>query len=257
MQEYGKVFSEVYAKRWVQFTAYMAPMLHQYYETTEIAAHSKQILDLCCGTGQLCHYFLHHGYTAVGVDRSPHMLQHAKELNRNDIETGKAQFVQADVADYILQTPCGLAVSVFDSLNHLDNIEQLASCFTHIHQGLLPGGLFIFDLNTPEGLKRWTGVEVQEDEEITLIKRGIYTEGMEKAYTQISGFIRREDTRYERFSEVFYNTAFALSDVQAALQASGFTSIKIVSGKNLEQSLEHPEKAGRAVFIVQREGKSR
>jgi hypothetical protein len=58
MPEYGNVFSEVYAKRWTQCTAHIAPMLPQYYERRKVAAHSKAILDLCCGTGELCHDFL-------------------------------------------------------------------------------------------------------------------------------------------------------------------------------------------------------
>lgn len=249
MQEYGKVFSEIYSKRWTQFTEYIAPMLKNYYEKTDVADQSKNILDLCCGTGQLCNYFLQQGYTAVGIDFSPHMLQHAKTLNEKYIERGVASFIQADVTECTPKKKFGLAVSMFNSLNHLENIEQLTRCFTHTYQGLIPGGYFIFDLNTPEGLKRWSGVEVQEDEEITLIIRGIYSEGMEKAYTQISGFIRRENNLFERFSEVLYNTAFQLQAVRQTLQSSGFTSIRFASEKNLEEPLEHPEKAER-IFIL-------
>jgi hypothetical protein len=83
-------------------------------------------------------------------------------------------------------------------------------------------------------------------------------EGMAKAYTQISGFIRREAAHYERFGEVFSNTAFPLSAVQAALQDSGWTSIRMVSARNLDQPLEQPEQAGRVVVIAQRQnGKAR
>lgn len=252
MQEYGKVFAEVYSKRWTQFSAFMGPLLQSYYEKTGGPARSRLLLDLCCGTGQLCNFFLQHGYSIVGVDRSSSMLQYARELNASYLDSGKAQFIQADVTGYEAGQEFGLIVSLYDSLNHLDSIPQLAKCFLQARRALSAEGQFIFDLNTAEGLKRWTGMDVQEDDEITLIRRGIYELGMQRAFTQITGFIRREDNRFEKFNEVFYNTAFALSEVRDALRASGFGSIRIVSLTNLEQPLDNPEKEGRIVVIARR-----
>jgi hypothetical protein len=42
---------------------------------------------------------------------------------------------------------------------------------------LAPGGTFLFDLNTAEGLKRWTGMSFPGDEEATLLLRGIRASG--------------------------------------------------------------------------------
>jgi SAM-dependent methyltransferase len=251
MQEYGKVFAEVYSKRWNQFSAFMGPRIKAYYEKTTKQANDKWILDLCCGTGQLCNYFLQHEYSAVGVDRSEYMLQHAKELNAPYVESGKAEFIQADVTVYSATRKYELIVSLYDSLNHLNSMQQLERCFVQARNALSLGGQFIFDLNTAEGLKRWVGIDIQEDEEVTLIRRGIYEIGMEKAFTQITGFIRREDNLFERFSEVFYNSVFDLQEVREALESSGFHSINIVSAADLEKPLENPETEGRVIFIAQ------
>jgi len=74
---------------------------------------------------------------------------------------------------------------------------------------------------------------------------------MQKAFAQMTGYVRREDNLFERFSEVFYNSVFAFQEVQEALESSGFNSIRIVSAIDLEQPLEHPEKEGRVIPITQ------
>jgi len=252
MQEYGRVFAEVYSKRWTQFSAFMGPLVKSCYEKLGAAAgdSSRSLLDLCCGTGQLCNLFLQDGYSVLGVDRSPHMLHHARQLNAAYLESGKARFVQAEVSSYQAEGQYGLIVSLFDSLNHLEGLPELARCFAHARRALAPGGMFLFDLNTAEGLKRWTGTSFQGDEEVTLLLRGIYEPGMPKAFTQITGFLRRQSGLFERFDEVVYNTVVAVAEVQEALRGSGFGAVRTVSARDLEQSLEDHEKAARVVFIA-------
>ena len=128
MQEYGRIFAEVYSKRWANFAIVVAPMLKTFYEKTAVVAHSKTMLDLCCGTGELCNYFLQHGYAVEGVDQSVHMIEHARKLNKEYIEKGVAKFVVADVSQFKADSEFGLAVSTYDSLNHLDGIERIAGC---------------------------------------------------------------------------------------------------------------------------------
>jgi SAM-dependent methyltransferase len=251
MQDYGEVFAKVYARRWTQFTSAVAPLLKAYYENTAIARRHRTILDLCCGTGQLCNYFLRSGYTAMGVDRSQYMLAQATKLNRRYIERGVARFVAADVSRFKTARRFGLVVSTFDSLNHLEGMPELSRCIAGAHRASLPGASFIFDLNTREGLKRWAGLEIREDEELTLISRGIYTPGMERAYIQISGFFRTGKNRYQKFDEVFYNTAFDLEEVRRTLLEKGFASVRFAAGRDLAQILQQPEKEGR-VFVVAR-----
>lgn len=249
MQEYGEVFAEVYSKRWANFAVLVAPMLKTYYEKTAVAAHNKSMLDLCCGSGQLCNHFLQHGYLVEGVDRSVHMLEHAKKMNKEYIKKGVAKFVAGDVSHFKTDSEFGLVVSTYDSLNHLDSIEQISGCFTSVYRALISGGSFLFDLNTRVGLQRWTGMDVQEDDEITLIRRSIYQQGMEKAYTQISGFIERANNLYERFNEVFYNTVFDLKEIEEKLLACGFRNVQFASARNIEEILQEPEKEAR-VFVI-------
>ncbi len=69
------------------------------------------------------------------------------------------------------------ALSTFDSLNHLANIEDLEQVFQSVHRALQPGGLFVFDMNLEEAFlsdhRRWTA-EVKPDY-VSLV-RGAYDE---------------------------------------------------------------------------------
>ncbi len=252
MQAYGEAFAYIYNMRWTHFASAMAPRIRAFYESTPIAQRSRKLLDLACGTGQLAVYFLEAGYEVIGMDLSPAMLEHARENAAAYVEQGKARFVYGDAADFTLEERFGLVVSTFDALNHLPDDETLAGCFESTYQALLPKGWFIFDLNTRFGLRRWGGINVQDEEDLVLITRGVVAEEEGRAYTQISGFLRQDDGLYKRFGEVAYNTIFDLADVAATLEESGFRSVHFAGPQALDTPLDEPEAHGRVFIIAQK-----
>ena len=213
MQAYGSAFARVYNQMWTAFAQAVASPISDLYEAhlQERAlpdpAH-KSLLDLCCGTGQLAVCFLERGYRVVGIDLSEPMLNYAKVNAAAYVESGQANFIRADAASFELDERFGLVVSTFDALNHLEGPEALRSCFQCVYPVLLPGGLFIFDLNTRAGLRRWNGINVQDDEEAMIVTRGFYDGQGDRAWTHLSGFVRVEGGLYERFEETVFNTVF-------------------------------------------------
>ncbi|MGC9521668.1 MAG: class I SAM-dependent methyltransferase [Anaerolineae bacterium] len=252
MQAYGEGFAYIYNMRWTHFASAVAPNIRTFYESTDIAQRSRKLLDLACGTGQLAVYFLEAGYDVVGLDLSPAMLKHARENAAAYVERGVARFVHGDAADFTLDEQFGLVVSTFDALNHLPDEDALAGCFTSTYEALLPDGWFIFDLNTRFGLRRWGGISVQDEEDLVLITRGVVAEEEGRAYTQISGFLRRDDGLYRRFSEVAYNTIFDLADVAAMLKKAGFRRAHFAGSQALDEPLDEPEARGRVFVVAQR-----
>jgi hypothetical protein len=133
-------------------------------------------------------------------------------------------------------------------MNHLKNEEALASCFRCVH--VVCDGYFIFDLNTRKGLRRWNSMKVDEaNEETLIITRGIYDGEGEKAWTRITGFVREENSLFERFDETVYNTVFKLSRVEQALREVGFSSVHFARFRELQTPIPAPEELGH-VFIV-------
>ncbi len=138
-------------------------------------------------------------------------------------------------------------VSTFDALNHLENEQRLRRCFQCVCP--LSEGLFIFDLNTRVGLNRWNSIQVEENEDVTIITRGIYDGQGDRAWTRISGFLRTGEGLYERFEETAYNTAFELEGVKNTLLEIGWRKVHFSKLPDLKTPITEPEKEER-VFMV-------
>jgi SAM-dependent methyltransferase len=248
---YGRVFARVYNTEWTGFVRRVAPHLLTFYASTSIAQVNTSVLDLCCGTGQLALYFLERGFRVTGIDLSESMLSYARENTGKYLETGHAKFLQGDVTHFILDERFGLAVSTYDSLNHLENEEALGGCFRSVFDALVNDGYFIFDMNTRAGLMNWNSVGVTDREEMMIVTRGIYDEHRDRALMKISGFVRTPDGLYERFEETAFNTVFEMEMVKKALLGSGFREVYFARIHDLTTPIEEPEAEPR-VFIVAR-----
>jgi SAM-dependent methyltransferase len=252
MQAYGAGFAAIYNLRWGRFASHAAPILRTYFESTLAQPlEAPRLLDLCCGSGVLTVHFLEAGYQAIGLDLSTPMLEYARQNCAPFIVAGQARFIQGDAADYHLEEPVHLAVATFDALNHLPDLTALQACFRCTAQAVLPSGTFLFDLNTRHGLQRWASSTVEENAGLTLFTHGLYDELTGRAYTRISGFLRADDGRYDRFEETAYNTAFDLTAVEAALHETGWEQVHFARLEDLAAPLDDPEQVER-VFIVAR-----
>jgi SAM-dependent methyltransferase len=252
MQSYGDIFARVYNQKWQFYANRIAPLILEFYESTPLGVQEKTLLDICCGTGQLSAFFLEHGYRVVGLDLSDGMLQVARESLLSYIVARQASFVQGDAADFTLQEGFGLAVSTFDALNHLPDLEALRGCFRSARKVLLPGGYFIFDLNTRRGLMNWNSINVDPGDEIFLLNRGIFDPEMEKAWTRITGFVRTPQGLYQRFEQTVYNTVFDLAQVKEELAREGFPNSYFALGTDLETSIDKPEEVGKVFIVAQK-----
>lgn len=249
MQAYGAGFARIYNIQWISFAKDIAPRILDAYERSRIGAQNKSILDLCCGTGQLAHYFLEHGYTVTGIDLSEAMLDYACENNRAYVEKGQAKFIQGDASGFSLAERFGLVVSTYDALNHLENDSALDRCFHCVFNVLADDGQFIFDLNTRAGLMRWNSVNVADTSDAMIVTRGIYDGVGPRAYTKISGFVPTEEGHYERFDETAFNTVFEMQAVKKMLLDTGWRHVYFARTQDLATPIADPEKEGR-VFIV-------
>ena len=250
MQAYSPAFARIYNEKWTDFARHVAPLIRAFYESTPLGATRKSLLDVCCGAGQLAQHFLEHGYHVTGIDLSPAMLDHARQNNAPYVEAGQARFLQADAAAFTLDEQFGLAVSTFDSLNHLPDREALCGCFASVYPLLLPGGFFIFDLNTRAGLARWNGINVRDMPGHLIIDRGIYEEGSDRAWVRITGFVRTGSGLYERFEQTAYNTAYDLTWVRDELYRAGWQSAYFARIDDLGLPVPDPETLNRAFVIA-------
>jgi SAM-dependent methyltransferase len=210
----------------------------------------RSLLDVCCGTGQLALQFLQAGYVVAGLDNSEPMLAHARINCASFVSSGEVSFVQGDAADFSLSSRFGLAVSTFDALNHLSGVDALLSCFACVHQCLLSGGLFAFDLNTVMGLRRWNNVTVDDAPDAMVINRGMYDEDKHQGRIKISGFVRQESGGWLRFDETFVENAWSVREVTTALLEVGFSAVYQARAADLTVPLADPESEPRVFFVA-------
>jgi SAM-dependent methyltransferase len=252
MQAYTKHFAQVYNLMWGNFANNYAPRIRELFESSPLAKTNQDVLDLCCGTGQLSKHFLEAGYRLVGLDLSAYMLDHARQNCLDFIVAEQAEFIHGDAADFQMEQKFGLVISLFDALNHLPGETALRSCFRCCLNALVEGGTFIFDLNTIRGLQNWNGVNIHNTEEIFLLNRAIYDQLTIKAWTKITGFMRTENGLYERFDETVYNTVFEMQAVMDWLLEAGFGSAYFASGSDLSTPIGEPEQEQRIFFVAQK-----
>ena len=252
MQAYGRAFARVYNKRWTAFANRVAPMIEEFYASTAAGKAKLPILDLCCGTGQLALYLLELGYQVTGLDLSEHMLQYARENASAYVDSGQADFVQADAASFSFDREFGMVASTFDALNHLESEEALEACFRSAFAVLSEGGHFVFDLNTRGGLMRWNNLSVDDSEEAMIVTRGIYDGEGSRAYTRVSGFIRAATGQYDRFEETVYNTVFDMDWVRDTLLGIGWREVHFARYEALATPIAEPEKERRVFFVAKK-----
>lgn len=251
-QAYGRVFARVYNKKWIAFSNSVAPVIEAFFRSRpSFDRLPKTLLDLCCGSGQLMNYFLNRGYAAHGVDLSPHMIEIARDNNKEYGSSGMATFSIQDASDFRHESPVSYAVCTFDAMNHLDSLQAVATCCRRTYDVLASQGVFVFDINTRKGLHRWNGMSIQEDEDVFILNRGIYDDTMDRAYTQITGFLRGNDGKYERFNETAFNTVLPVRRVLDTLADIGYRAY-CASYEQLAAPVTDPESMGRVCIVCEK-----
>lgn len=104
----------------------------------------KLIADLACGTGNISLPLSRLGYDVIGIDSSAQMLSQAMQKQHEGI-----LWLCQDLRRLDLYGTIEAAVCVLDSVNHILPLSSLKRAFERISLFIEPGGVFIFDCNTP------------------------------------------------------------------------------------------------------------
>ena len=93
---------------------------------------------------------------------------------------------------------------------------------------------------------------LDEDDEAFLLTRGIYEVGMDKAWSQVIGFLRTPNGLYERFEETAFNSVFAMARVKELLLQTGWKHVYCARIDNLTRPIEQPEPEPRVFFVARK-----
>lgn len=102
----------------------------------------ETILDVACGTGNVSEILSERGYNVTGADIAPDMIAAAKAKH------SRVDYFISDMAELDLGRKFDLAISLFDSLNYITDVDHLAKAINRVGEHVADGGYFIFDVNT-------------------------------------------------------------------------------------------------------------
>lgn len=206
---------------------------------------AKRVLDLACGTGSLTYELASRGYEMTGVDLSYEMLSVAEEKNRDVHPTQPAFFCQP-MQRLLLPQPVDVCVCCLDSVNYVTKPLQLQRAFSRVYETLNDGGLFLFDINTPEKL---TGLDGQmfldETEDAYCVWRAEYSV-RRRICTYFMDIFEQTGDLWQRETELHEEYAYEPAELTAFLQQAGFMKIRQYGNLRLRK----PQPGEDRIFFV-------
>ena len=206
------------------------------------------LLDVACGTGMLTQYLCNKGYDLIAADCSPDMLQIARERLR---ETDPDALVLCqDMRALDLYGTVDAAVCSLDSINHLTELEDLRQAFGSIGLFLRPGGLFVFDVNTPYKHKKVLSGNtfIYEDDDAYLVWQNSECDENGIVEIMLDIFITDDGETYTRSCEDFAERAYSMETLESLLRGAGF-AVEHVYGDMTDQA---PTAEEERVYFVAR-----
>ena len=187
----------------------------------------KTVLDLACGTGSLSVLLAKSGYAVLGVDRSEDMLTVAAE-KAMELEENQPFFVAQPMQRLRIPEPVDACVCALDSINYVTNPQDVQKAFRRVYESLRPGGLFVFDINTPYKLENLDGqVFLDETEDSYCVWRTFFSEKTKICTYQVDLFRLQADGAWERDYEEHRERAWSAEELTAFLTDAGFEKIAI------------------------------
>lgn len=186
------------------------------------------VLDVCCGTGRMSRLLAAEGFSVAGVDLSADMILEAK---RRAAEEGlDIRYEVSDAAEFSLGTTFDAALSFFDSLNYITQPERLRQAFERVAEHLVPGGWFLFDLNTAYAFEKrmFDQKESRADAPVRYLWKGAW-EPTSRICTVTMDF----EVEGKQFREVHVQRAHSQDEVEGFLHESGFDWIELFDAYTL------------------------
>ena len=221
-----------------------------YYEILKQEGLSpRTAVDLACGTGSVTALLARRGLQVVGVDMSEEMLTVASQKACEGEQM--PCFICQSLQQLRLPRAVDLAVCALDSLDYITDPEDCREAIRRVYKYLNPGGIFIFDVNTPEKLRAMDGqVFLDEDDDVYCVWRGEFDEETNICSYGMDLF-QRKGNLWERSFEEHCEYAYSAEQLVGDLKAAGFTHIRVYGDRRMEAPRDEEQR----IYIKARKGK--
>ncbi|MEE1032279.1 MAG: class I SAM-dependent methyltransferase [Ruminococcus sp.] len=248
MEESYKSFARVYDMfmdniDYPAWCEYLTGLLKEY------GVQDGLVAELGCGTGSMTELLAEKGYDMIGIDNSEEMLEIAMEKK---FESGKdILYLLQDMREFELYGTVRAVVSVCDSMNYILEEEDLLEVFRLANNYLDPGGMFIFDMNTPYKYETLIGDSTiaENREEGSFIWENYFDEESRINEYALTLFLQEEDDLYRKYEEFHYQKAYEPERVIELLQEAGLEFVAMYDAFTKKA----PTKRSERIYIIAKE----
>lgn len=226
-----------------EWSGYVAGLLGRYGVTDGL------VLDLGCGTGSLTELLAEKGYDMIGVDCSEDMLEIAQEKR---LESGHdILYLLQDMREFELYGTVRAVVSICDSMNYIMSEEELRQVFRLVNNYLDPGGIFIFDMNTPYKYRELLGdaTIAENREECSFIWENTWYEEEQANEYDLTIFEKEESGLFRRYTETHLQRAYGTETVKRLIREAGMEFVAVYDAFTEEP----PKKDSERIYFIARE----
>lgn len=206
----------------------------------------RTVLDLACGTGSLTRELALRGYEMIGADQSPEMLAEAAEKPGRRPHRAHFPVPEHGEAGPLRHHRRLRVLPGQRQLRHRP--QKLARAFQRVHLFLMPGGLFLFDVNTPEKLAGLDGqVFLDETEDAYCVWRAEFSR---RICTYFMDIFRLDPStgQWDRGEELHRERAYTVEELTTLLEGAGFVDVQTWG----ERKLRPPRPGEQRIFFTAR-----
>jgi len=197
----------------------------------------KSMLDMCCGTGTMSEFMTREGFEVEGFDLSADMIDQARL--KAEKKKMSIRYEVADAATVDMGRQYDAVFSFFDSFNNIIDPEQLQNAFHAAFRHVVPGGSFIFDMNTAYAFeaKLFNQQDLSKTTKVRYRWRGEWD-----PKTRLIHVVMKFWVGNQVFEELHIQRAYPLEDTVEMLLAAGFKDIKFFNSYTLQPPREKSDR---------------
>ena len=209
----------------------------------------KSALDLACGTGSVALLLAKKYQRVIGVDMSEEMLTVAYQ--RAEEQMHRPVYICQKLQALHIPRAVDMAVCALDGLDYILDPADCQEAIHRVYKALNPGGIFIFDVNTPEKLRAMDDqVFLDEDDDVYCVWRGEF-DARTNICTYAMDLFQRQGEVWHRSYEEHREYAYSQAQLTEYLKAAGFTHIRVYA----DGKLEAPGEGEQRIYFSARKGK--
>lgn len=249
-QRYAGIYDRTGQDR---FGATLARVALEYL--TRRGARFSSAIDLATGTGAAAMELATAGIAMTGYDRSWTMIREARRKTANF--SGSIEWRIGSMEHFVSSHRVDLVTCFYDSINYLLEPSALSACFTAVAGALVPGGWFVFDVNTigrfETDWNRTTQV-AYEDDDLLCLFRSTYDPETRLSPLLLTVFERDSTNRavWRRWDEEHIERGYPLAETTTLLTNAGFALEAIEAFNETIMDIQGPanDSSERAIFFA-------